>query len=53
VRGLQVSSGLVREQVNQWIRTQNLSDGVIDFDAAVRDPNDPSDHRRIPLKITH
>jgi lysophospholipase L1-like esterase len=33
----------VREQVNQWIRTQQLSDGVIDFDAAVADPNDPAE----------
>jgi lysophospholipase L1-like esterase len=32
----------VREQVNQWIRTQHLSDGVIDFDTTVADPNDPS-----------
>ncbi|MDQ6775187.1 MAG: GDSL-type esterase/lipase family protein [Actinomycetota bacterium] len=32
----------VREQVNQWIRTQRFSDGIIDFDAAVRDPRDPS-----------
>jgi lysophospholipase L1-like esterase len=32
----------MREQVNQWIRTQTLSDGVIDFDKAVRDPSDPS-----------
>jgi lysophospholipase L1-like esterase len=32
----------VREQVNQWIRAQSLADGVIDFDAAVRDPNNPS-----------
>ena len=33
----------VREQVNQWIRTQHFSDGVIDFDAAVRDPANPSE----------
>ncbi len=32
----------LREQVNAWIRSQRLSDGVIDFDAAVRDPSDPS-----------
>ncbi len=32
----------VRDAVNQWIRTQRLSDGVIDFDAAVRDPGNPS-----------
>src|SRR5207237_2352704 len=27
-----------REAVNQWIRTSGAFDGVIDFDAAVRDP---------------
>lgn len=32
----------VREQVNEWIRTQRYSDGIVDFDAAVRDPHDPS-----------
>jgi lysophospholipase L1-like esterase len=32
----------LRQQVNQWIRTQHLADGVIDFDAAVRDPQNPS-----------
>jgi lysophospholipase L1-like esterase len=32
----------MRQQVNQWIRTQKLADGVIDFDKAVRDPADPS-----------
>ena len=30
-----------REAVNQWIRTSKAFDGVIDFDAATRDPNDP------------
>jgi lysophospholipase L1-like esterase len=30
-----------REQVNTWIRTSGAFDGVIDFDAAVRDPSDP------------
>jgi lysophospholipase L1-like esterase len=29
----------VREDVNQWIRSSGAFDGVIDFDAAVRDPN--------------
>jgi lysophospholipase L1-like esterase len=36
------NANVVRNQVNQWIRTQQLSDGVIDFDAAVRDPSNPS-----------
>jgi lysophospholipase L1-like esterase len=30
-----------REAVNQWIRTSGAFDGVIDFDAATRDPNNP------------
>lgn len=35
------NSELYREQVNGWIRTQHLADGVVDFDAALRDPSDP------------
>lgn len=31
-----------RQAVNQWIRTGNGFDAVIDFDAAVRDPNEPT-----------
>jgi lysophospholipase L1-like esterase len=31
-----------REEVNTWIRTQHLADGVVDFDAALRDPSDPA-----------
>jgi len=30
-----------REAVNQWIRTSGAFDGVIDFDAVVRDPANP------------
>lgn len=30
-----------REAVNAWIRTAGAFDGVIDFDAALRDPADP------------
>jgi lysophospholipase L1-like esterase len=30
-----------RQTVNQWIRTTKLPDGVIDFDKALRDPDDP------------
>lgn len=37
------STAAVREQVNQWIRTSSPADGVIDFDAAVRDPSNPGD----------
>jgi Lysophospholipase L1 and related esterases len=31
-----------RTAINTWIRTQKLFDGVIDFDAAVRDPSHPT-----------
>jgi len=31
-----------REQVNAWIRSQRLADGVVDFDRALRDPSNPS-----------
>jgi lysophospholipase L1-like esterase len=34
-----------RQEVNQWIRTSGTFDGVFDFDAAVRDPNHPSQFR--------
>ena len=32
----------VRQEVNRWIRTGGAFDGVIDFDAVVRDPDHPS-----------
>ncbi|MEU0493934.1 SGNH/GDSL hydrolase family protein [Mycobacterium sp. NPDC006124] len=35
-------SEAVRQAVNSWIREQSPADGVVDFDAAVRDPADPS-----------
>ncbi len=35
----------VRESVNQWIRTSGVFDGVIDFDAAVRNPDHPNQWR--------
>jgi len=35
------AANTVRERVNRWIRSQHLSDGIVDFDAAVRDPSDP------------
>ncbi|HEY3627654.1 MAG TPA: SGNH/GDSL hydrolase family protein, partial [Terracidiphilus sp.] len=35
----------IRLAVNQWIRTGGAFDGVIDFDAAVRDPQHPSQFR--------
>jgi len=32
----------IRQQINAWIRTGHELDGVIDFDAAMRDPSDPA-----------
>lgn len=32
----------VRQQVNAWIRTSGAFDGVIDFDAVLRDPGHPA-----------
>ena len=34
-----------RQAVNEWIRTSGAYDAVIDFDAATRDPNQPSRFR--------
>jgi lysophospholipase L1-like esterase len=31
----------IRSALNQWIRTSGTFDGVVDFDAAIRDPNNP------------
>lgn len=31
-----------RQAVNAWIRTRSPADAVVDFDAAIRDPNDPT-----------
>lgn len=36
------SGDKVRREVNEFIRTSGLFDAVADFDAAVRDPQDPS-----------
>jgi len=36
-----------RQAVNRWIRTSGAFDGVVDFDAAVRDPANPT--RLLPL----
>jgi len=33
---------MLRQEVNQWIRTSAAFDGVIDFDAVLRDPQHPS-----------
>jgi lysophospholipase L1-like esterase len=34
-----------RQAVNEWIRASGAFDGVIDFDASVRDPNHPAQFR--------
>ncbi|WP_343656466.1 SGNH/GDSL hydrolase family protein [Paraburkholderia caribensis] len=36
----------IRTEVNQWIRTGHAFDGVVDFDAALRDPADATRLRR-------
>lgn len=40
------TAGSVKEQtrlaVNDWIRTSGTFDAVLDFDAVLRDPNDPT-----------
>jgi lysophospholipase L1-like esterase len=33
---------MTRKAVNDWIKTSKAFDGVVDFDAAVRDPNHPA-----------
>lgn len=40
--GMYTSTGeKTRQEVNHWIRTSGEFDGVIDFDKALRDPEDP------------
>jgi lysophospholipase L1-like esterase len=34
-----------RNEINDWIRTGAVADGVVDFHAAVRDPSDPDQLR--------
>lgn len=36
------SMKLTRLEVNDWIRANKKADGIIDFDALVRDPQNPS-----------
>jgi lysophospholipase L1-like esterase len=36
--GWDESKTAIRREVNQWIRTRTVFDGVLDFDAVVRDP---------------
>lgn len=39
---LPASREAIRLAVNQWIRTSHAFDGIVDFDAALRDPAQPS-----------
>ena len=39
--GLSLTGATVREAVNNWIRTSRAYDGVIDFEAATRDKDNP------------
>ena len=32
---------MMRDDLNTWIRTQKLADGVLDFDQATRDKSNP------------
>lgn len=43
----------IREAVNQWIRTSNAFDGVVDFEAAVRDEADPKAYRQGFTELDH
>ena len=36
------SQEATRQTVNTWVRTSRAFDGVVDFDAAIRDPQNPS-----------
>ena len=40
--GSQYSNETARQTINEWIRTSGKFDAVIDLDAAVRDPDNPS-----------
>ena len=47
-------SEIYREQVNAWIRGQHLADGVIDFDAALREhPNNPTVLNPLYASVDH
>lgn len=39
---LSPESDRIRTEINSWIREQDLADGYVDFDAALRDPENPS-----------
>ncbi|WP_051499175.1 GDSL-type esterase/lipase family protein [Nocardia sp. BMG51109] len=42
-----------RQQINAWIRDQAPADGIVDFDAALRDPADPTVLRDIYSSPDH
>jgi lysophospholipase L1-like esterase len=43
----------IREAVNQWIRTSGAYDAVVDFDAAIQDPNNPKQIRSVYNILDH
>ena len=47
------NSEATRQRINAWIRTQHLADGVVDFDAALRDPADPAVLRAADSSADH
>ena len=47
------NSEATRQRINSWIRTQHLADGVVDFDAALRDPADPAVLRAADSSADH
>lgn len=47
------ASEAARQQINSWIRTQHLADGVVDFDAALRNPADPAVLRAADSSVDH
>jgi lysophospholipase L1-like esterase len=48
--GMTSANESVRTAVNNWIRTSGAFDGVVDFDAAIRDPND---HTKMQAAYDH
>ena len=41
-RGFTPEGEKVRQAGNQWLRTSNACDGLIDFDSALKDPPNPT-----------
>ncbi|WP_254206232.1 GDSL-type esterase/lipase family protein [Nocardia alni] len=52
-RALAPNSEATRQRINSWIRTQHDADGVVDFDAALRDPADPAVLQAADSSVDH